>query len=424
MTDKRYTVRPAGGQEDAEAAARLLTSPGILDVFRAQPAEPGCIRILYDGNDPIGAICHRRERWEFGAVTLDVARVWEVSGESGERAFRITGERSVFDALVGDWCDYLRSAGYHLAYTHGELALWPVHGFYPCFFHPRVYIPVSKAIKLRGAHKVRSLKTSDARAVQDLMRGNAGLRPRVFAVGVPHFHHFVVEGPSRSVLGYFSMALDSDNGAPAVFIPEVEVLTREAAETILAHAAPFAKERGMRVLHFPLAAEHPFASACLDLGGYHQLRGTTRDVTLDEEMVRIVDVGSLLTALDTALALRLLDAGVTGDAKDISLDVEGEVVPLRMDAHGIRPVDDLSEPTRIRVPRWAFTQMVMGYRGAMELRKGTVSPDGARKLFSVLFPKCWPLSLCDHDLWDPSLRNPKKYGEKAKAEIRKLRSAF
>src|SRR5690606_15779214 len=110
----------------------------------------------------------------------------------------------------------------------------------------------------------------------------------------PHFHHFAVEGKGRKVHGYFSMSVSDEPGRPKVFVPEVEVEDREAAETILAHAAPFAREKGMRALHFPLAAEHPFARSCLDLGGYFQLRGTTRDITLDEEMVRVIDVRETL----------------------------------------------------------------------------------------------------------------------------------
>jgi hypothetical protein len=269
--ETRLTVRPAASEKGVAEAVRILSSPGIQEIAKAQEDEPGSVHLVYRGEEPVGAIGHRREIWEIGAARLKVARVWECTGEAGETSFARTGDRSVFDALVGSWCEHLRGEGYHLAYTHGELALWPVHGFFPCFYHPRVYIPTLKALRLKEIFKVRSVKTTDAKPMLRMLGRNQHLRPRVFATGVPNFHHYAVEGPGRRVYGYFSMAVSDGNGPPAVFIPEVEVENREAAETILAHAAPFARDKGMRAMHFALAAEHPFASVCLDLGGYFQL---------------------------------------------------------------------------------------------------------------------------------------------------------
>lgn len=417
-------VRAAESAEDVARATRILTSPGVREIAENQADEPGSVHLLERDGEVAGALVHRREEWDLDGATLRVARVWECTGEAGASAFRRTGRREEFDALVGDWLDYLGGVGYHLAFTHGELALWPVHGFFPCFWHPRVYVPTAKALRCRAPYTVRGLMTKDASAIRRLMERNRHLRPRVFATGVPNFHHYTVEGPGRRVFGYFSMAVAEGDEQPGVFIPEVEVENREAAETILAHAAPFAEERGMRALHFPVAAAHPFAAACLDLGGYFQLRGTTRDITLDEEMVRVVDVRGCLESLRDVFATRAATNGAPSEPKDFVLAVGRQRVPLRFDPKGLRIREESESAPVVRIARWAFTQLLMGYHSPRDLRRGVIKPAAGVDLLAPLFPRTWPLSLCDHDLWDPSLREPGKYVPAALSEIRRLRYPF
>jgi len=423
---EEYRVDAAISRREIKRAIRLLGSSAIKAIAEEQRDEPGSIRLLVVGKEVLGALVHRREEWEIGKAKLKVARLFAVTGTSGDDSFRATGLRENFDFLVKDWCAYLRKTGYHLAFAHGELALWPVHDFVPSFFHPRVYIPTAKALKLNppAALKVRNVLTKDATAIGRMMDRNRDLKPRVFAAGVPNFHHYAVEGPGKQIYGYFSMSVTEGNGQPPVFIPEVEIVNREAAETILAHAAPFAEKAGMKALHFPLAAAHPFASACLDLGGYSQIRGTTRDITLDEEMIRVIDVKSCLAAMQGEFAARLKGSLGPDEPIDFVLAVDAEKVPLRFTAKALKVIEGKKGLPEIRVARWAFTQLLMGYRAPTELRHGTVRPIGGVKALTPLFPKTWPLSLCDHDLWDPSLRDPEKYGAAAMNEIRKLRYSF
>ena len=62
--------------------------------------------------------------------------------------------------------------------------------------------------------------------------------------------------------------------------------------------------------------------------------------------------------------------------------------------------------------------------GPGETERTRIRPASLANLFAALFPRTWPLSLCDHDLWDPSLRDPDKYCGDALAQIRKLRYPF
>jgi hypothetical protein len=242
----------------------------------------------------------------------------------------------------------------------------------------------------------------------------------VFATGVPNFNHYVVEALDKSVLGYFSLGLMDGPRLPKVFLPEVETEDRAVAETILAFAAPQARKHGVTALTFPLAADHPFARVCIDLGGYHQIRGATRDVTLDEEMVRVIDVRAVLDAMESDFALRLAEAGVSGEPRELTLAVGNERVPLVLDPQGIRPLEHTDSKAVVSLPRWAFTQLVMGYRTGSDLPPETVSPEGAVRLLNTLFPKTWPLSLCDHDLWDPALKDAKKYSPAAQEALQQV----
>ncbi len=417
-------IRPAESREDVEHAARLLSSPAIKAFADEQRDEPGSIRLLTQNGDPVGAIAHRREYWELGSARLKVARAWECTGEFGDHSFRRTGNRSEFDALVADWLTSLSENGYHLAYAHGELALWPTHGFVPSFFHARVLVPVSRALTLKASHRVRPLRRSDSRHVAKLMKKNRRYRPRVFATGVPNFNHYVVEALDKTIVGYFSLGLLDGPRQPKVFLPEVETADRAVAETILAWAAPHARKRGVGALTFPLAADHPFARVCIDLGGYHQIRGASRDVTLDEEMVRVIDVRAVFEALESNFALRLAEAGVSGEPRELTLVVDEERVPLLLDPKGIRPIEETSSKTVVSLPRWAFTQLVMGYRTGADLPPDTVSPNGAVRLLNTLFPKTWPLSLCDHDIWDPAMKDRDKYVPAAREALKQIRLLY
>lgn len=420
MGNETGLIRPAESPEDIDHAARLLSSPAIKRLAEEQLDEPGSVRLLIRDGQPVGAIVHRREEWEVGSSRLKVARVWECSGEFDEQAFRRTGKRDVFDALVEDWLFSLRQDGYHLAYAHGELALWPRHDFVPSFFHARVMVPVARALTLKARHRVRPLRRSDSRQVAKLMRSNRRHRPQVFATGVPNFNHYVVEARNKRIRGYFSLGLLDGPRQPRVFLPEVETEDRAVAETILAFAAPHGRKHGVTALSFPLAADHPFARVCIDLGGYHQIRGATRDVTLDEEMVRVIDVRSVFESMESDFALRLAEAGVSGEPRELTLVVGSERVPLVLDPKGIRPLDHTDSKTVVSLPRWAFTQLVMGYRTGADLPPETVSPNGAARLLDTLFPKTWPLSLCDHDLWDPSFKDPEKYSPAAREELKRV----
>ena len=89
----------------------------------------------------------------------------ESGGEDGRNLFRTTGDDSLFVLLIEEFLGYLWGRRYPIAFVHGELALFPNHGFVPCFYHPRVYLSTDVAMSLPARYRVRHLKSDDLPAI-------------------------------------------------------------------------------------------------------------------------------------------------------------------------------------------------------------------------------------------------------------------
>jgi hypothetical protein len=405
--------------------SKLLTSSSVASIYRDHPDEPECVRVAESDGELVGGLVYRRDGLRIGSAIVPYAYVKEVSGEAGPGAFRRTGEHGLFDRLLNDTIADLARRRVPVAFAHGELALYTRHGFVPCFYHPRVTIPVKKAKLLPSTLRVRGVMSVDGPALQRLMTANRRERPMFFATGVPDFHHYVVEGPNRRVDGYFSLSVDPESTwQPKVFVPEVEVRSREAAMTVLRHCAEQAVEIGLRTLHFSLGRDHPFAAACVQHGGYFTLRGPTRDATRDEEMICIASLSETLKALQGLLTARMEPVRERDPEWEFAIDMEGERASIRSEGGkvSVRPEEDESYFVghTVRIPRWAMTQLVMGYRSIVDLPNSVVRSQRGR--LARLFPRTWPLSLCDHDLWELALRKKDpRYEPSVLNKVRSLR---
>jgi hypothetical protein len=405
--------------------SEFLTSSSISRIYHDHPDEPECVRVAEIDDEIVGGLVYRREGLRIGPAIVPYAYLKEVSGESGPQAFRRTGEHGLFDRLLTDAMADLARRHVPLAFAHGELALYTRHGFVPCFYHPRVTIPVKKAKNLPSSLRVRGVMSVDGPALQRLMGMNRRERPMFFATGVPDFHHFVVEGPNRKVEGFFSLSVDPESTwQPKVFVPEVEVRSREAAMTVLRHCADKASEIGLRTLHFSLGRDHPFATACVQHGGYFTLRGPTRDATRDEEMIFVASLAEALRALQALLSKRMNPASDRDPEWDFTIDMEGDRAALRCEGGKITvgPVEDESYFVghTVRIPRWAMTQLLLGYRTVEDFPASVVRSQRGR--LARLFPRTWPLSLCDHDLWELALRKrDPRYEPEVLKKVRSLR---
>ena len=307
---------------------------------------------------------------------------------------------------------YVWARRYPIAYVHGELALYPSHGFVPCFFHPRVSVSVEQARELDAPYRVRHLKSDDVRVIAGLRLRFRRYKPAVFAGGVPLFHHFCIENGDRELKGCFSLEVNRDaRWSPCFFAPEADVADRAAARTLLRHAAEQAAEAGLDTLHFPLAPGHPVARLCLELGGSSIVQGPATDATLNEEMIHIADPWRFGEAIKPYFAGRLERARANGMRMRIPFATDRGAWAFEVEngEASIQAIDPELEVC-VELPHWKFTQLLIGFRGTDELDI-ELSAEQAEVL-QLLLPKTWPYSMPDADHFEPRT-NPMPYTKQA-----------
>lgn len=393
-------IRPARTKEDLDRAVEFLGTPRVRQIAEAHPQERGSVRICEHGGEILGVLLIDPSPLRIRSVPVRCARILETPGEDGRMLFRRTGQRELFEFMLEEFLGYLWGRRYPCAFVHGELALYPAFGFVPCYYHPRVYVGVDRALSLPKTYRVRHFKSEDAIGVLQMRQKNQNSKPIVFATGVPMFHHFSVIGPNRRVMGYFSLeANPKATFNPPFFAPEVEVQDRQAACTILRHGAEKAREMGLDEIHFPVGPGHPLASVCLELGGRCVVKGASSDPFLDEEMIFLSDPPGFIRALAPWFQARL-KLGVDAAALvSVPLRTERGAWRLRIEGDGVVLAEMESVPPDcVELPHWKLTQLFVGYRGVGDLGFELL-PDHEQTL-RTLFPRAWPYSMSDPDLWE------------------------
>lgn len=379
-------------EQEIARACELVRSTRPREIAEAHPEERGCVRLLEIEGKVLAACFFDPLPLRVRDAAVRCARIHEAQGADGRAIFRRTGSRDLFDLLYEEMLGYLWARGYPMAYAHGELTLFPQHGFVPCFYHPRVCVKTAAALRLPSPYRVRHLKSDDVRHIPALKALNRESKPVVYATGVPRFHHFCVETPAREIRGCFSLEADAEaTWVPRVFVPEVEASDREAVWTILHHCARKAEEVQLDELSFPVAASHPVGRACIELGGYAAVRGAHTDPVKDEEMLCLLERRQLFADL-------ALPAPASGGP--IAVSTERGCWTLQAEEGRIgAAVEARPPPSAVRMPDWAFTQMIAGYRSVEEI--DAPLPPSARDWLRTVFPKTWPYSMPDPDHWEP-----------------------
>ena len=397
LSDSR--IRPARTEDDLARAAEFLGTPRVREIVDGHPEERGAVRICEIDDRIVGGILLDPTPMRVRGVEVRCARSCETSGEDGRQRFRETGRRDLFAHLLEETLGYIWVKRYPLAFVHGELSLYPEHGFVPCFWHPRTYVETHRALALKATYQVRRFKADDVAGITELRVRHRRWKPVVFAAGVPAFHHFSILDGDRRVRGCFSLAARPEaRYTPKLFAPEVEVDDRAAACTFLRHAAEQAKELGLDSIHFPLGPGHPVARLCLELGGRAVLKGAATDPFLDEEMLFMVDPPRLAAALRPWFERRLAGEGRSIEAS-VPIVTEGGAWLLRV-AEGtvaLTPLDRVPAKA-LEIPRWKLTQLMAGYRAVRELDAALDAEE--EEILNLLFPKTWPYSLPDPDHFD------------------------
>jgi len=412
-------IRPARTEEDLDRAQEFLQTRRMREIVEGHPNERGCVRICEEGDEILGALLLDPSPLRLRGVEIRCARVVECGGEDGRNLFRTTGDDSLFVLLIEEFLGYLWGRRYPIAFVHGELALFPNHGFVPCFYHPRVYLSTEVAMSLPARYRVRHLKSDDLPAIAAIRQHHVAAKPAVYATGVPMFHHFTVEGPDRDVRGYFSLEVNPESRwTPAFFAPEVDGIDRDALFSILSYCASKARPHQIDQMHFPVAADHPMGRACMELGGYAVLRGAATDPRVDEEMIHVVDHARLIEALQPWFEQRLIDRKATELSASIAIDTDPDRWTLRVEAGDVTLSRRANEEPGIEIPHWALTQLIVGYRAASEIDPPL--SDEVIRVLDLLFPKTWPYSSPDPDHWE-LVDPPAPYSEQALSRVLETR---
>jgi hypothetical protein len=407
----RATIRPARTEEDLARAQAFLQTKRMREIVEGHPEEKGCVRLCEEDGEILAAVLIDPSPLRLRGVDIRCARIVETGGEDGRSLFRKTGDDSLFVLMIEEFLGYLWGRRYPIAFVHGELALFPDHGFIPCFYHPRAYLNTDVAMNLPSRYRVRHLKSDDLPEIMRIRQEHTRSKPSVYASGVPMFHHFTVESPARKVRGYFSLEINPESRwTPAFFAPEVDGLDRDALFTILSYCAAKARPLGIEQLHFPVAPEHPMGRACLELGGYAVMRGAATDPRVDEEMIHVIDHPRLVESLAPWFEKQLDRRKATELAAAIPIDTGPDRWVLRVDNGVVTLTRRADDEPGVPIPHWALTQLFVGYRSAEEI--DPAPPEEVRRILDLLFPKTWPYSSPDPDHWE-SVEPPAPYSKQA-----------
>ena len=426
-------VRRAASEEDLKRAAELLSYQGRKHPEQfASPdaAERAGIYVVGETDRVEGAGYFNETELGVGSTVLRAVRPYEMGGEAEgvpDPAF-VRSFRGCFKLA--------REHGLHLAVVHGSMFDHAFCGFVPCFYYPVVTLPVAAAKRI-VTHATME-KADDEQAERARL---AYLRdpyvPKMSAFiggGVPHAvtEDGEVTGYARVVRNYvpaehFMM--------PFGHVCDVTVQTREAALAVIRLAAELGEKVGDEEVCFMQSHMTMLTQTMLSLGGTYVLRKSCDQAGLDAEMVAIIDLAGLTRDLQGEFQSRL-ESSPVGDAA-FSMEMAGMTVGFVVRSGRLDIVDKKQKVHR-KLPRWIVTRLVMGYYSGDDVltmgplpwdRSDGKTPDDPKldnrplelphreaALFRALFPKLWPTSLPDPDVWPWVIGkpHPKYQGEEHK----------
>jgi len=411
-------VRRASSQDDLADAADLLSYAARHHPKHFQSpedAEQAGVYVVGEEGEVEGAGYFEETELSVGGTVLRAVRPGEMGAEADgvpDPAF-VKGFRACFKLA--------RERGIRVAVVHGSQFDHAFCGFVPCFSYPVVTLLSDQAADI-----VTSAKMSEAGDVQAEAGSRAYLHdpyaPKLSAYiggGVPH-----VIRQGREVAGYvrvnrnFSPA--SHYGMPFGYVTDITLQTREAALAVIRLAGELVQEGGGEDICLMQSHMTLITQTVLSLGGTYLLRGPCPFVGLDAEMVAIIDLAGLTKDLESEFAARLRDSSTKHLRAAFSIGMGGQVVAFVNSPGGLQITTEKQTVHR-RLPRWIVTRLCMGYYSGKDIltmgpipwdRSDGKTPDDLQldnkvldmpkaeaTLFAALFPRLWPTSTPDPDVW-------------------------
>ena len=445
-------ARKVASEEDLEGAKKYLTRSyhgkrepeGFLSVKAAQEAD---IYVVTEKGRIESAGYDGEMEWGIGSTVLTVSRPREMAMES------VGVPHPAFVKSMRGCYRMAKERGRTLAVMHGSMYDHGFCGLVPSFYYCVATLPVEIARDVPV--QIESGEVTDE---EERKKGRVALLKDTYAAKITAFlgggATHVLE-KNGEVLGYyrvnpgvFEKARKAEMAKPFGYVNSITVANREAALAVLRHAAELAGEAGEREVRILESHETLITQTILSLGGTYLMRSSCPLSGLDAEMAAILDFEGLTHQLGGEFCSRVEKTKPLSTAR-LSLEMEGAVVGFVWDSDELRIVSEKQKGHCV-LPRWVVTRLYMGYySGADVLTMGPIpwdrsdgknSDDPKRdmqvlslgekevNLFKVLFPKLWPCSLPDPDVWPwvigekhPQYQHPDIKSPEMRAQIDALR---
>ena len=447
-------IRRAASTGDLKVAAGLMKYISALrpEHFRsADSAAKAGIFVVGEEGKLTAAGYFNKEEMLIGSTVIPCSRAAELSMES---------RGAPHPAMMCAYQAYFRLArqqDIHLALVHGCQYTHPFVGFVPCFYYSIATLPAEQARRLTTSAVCEKVDAQERQTAQRafLLDPNAPkMHPRMMPGEIVAFR----EGGQTTGYARIKSALERTDSAVMLKRPldytllsDLTVSTREAARAAIKLAGELTAKAKRKTVCMMQSHLSLVTQTIIGLGGEYRLRRPCNDVRLGAQMVCVLDLAGLTRQLEDEFQVRLSRSAAREVKAAFSLEMNGELVGFEAENGKLRLVQ-LRQSIHRYLPRWIVTRLYLGYYSGEEVlamgplpwdRGDGMVPDDLQldnspltlpepesSLFCALFPKLWPTSWPDTDVWAWLLgqKHPAYYfgmekhlSDKAKATIARLR---
>ncbi|MFN4179702.1 MAG: GNAT family N-acetyltransferase [Armatimonadota bacterium] len=327
-----------------------------------------------------------------------IVRMGGIGGVETDEAYR---KRGFARRLLETANEYMRENGFDIAGLFGISDFYERWGYIPALPEYRLKIPTDNLKNAKMKHAV--VEYSDQYKLDALRIYECNNRYRICSIvrypeswsGFVRGTDWFVEADvkvfvdeSGKVIGYLSLDKVKDRTAVA----EVGYATQEVFESMAAFLFERAKEHGHEEVILLIPPDHEFAIylrryGCTATQVFHRSGGG---------MMRIINLGSLMTKLSPELSRRMAEAWIFGREFEkgfaIVTDIGNVLVKVKGDKVEVSPVPNLSVEEKLELSQGKLTQLLTGYQTIDILvanQEAQCSPT-LIPLLRVLFPPNYP----------------------------------
>jgi RNA polymerase sigma factor (sigma-70 family) len=404
MVDGALKSFPLPG-DFADVVVRMVTSDG--DLQKCIELMGGYAKSIADAQR-MGMFVVEEEGEVESAGQLEVGQ-WGIGSTIVKRAYSGAGVARESDGVpdplfVKGYQGHFKLAkenGCRLVIVHGSQYDHGFCGFVPCFYHAYATGMLQE--------KVKSIPTrATVREVRDEREREEG-----WDAFMRDPYSVKMGGESPGPVGY---VVEQDGEPVGYLSTDGTSLTYKTREAVLA-----AMKWGKAEYAWSMSSHMSMhTQTILSLGGKYVLRPSCDVVGLDNEMVAIIDLIGLTQDLQGEFQSRLMASPAHNIDADFSIEMGGETVGFIVNSGRAEIIAQKQKIHRI-LPRWVVTRLYMGYYSGEDiLNMGPIPydrsdgktpddpnldmkelhlPESEAELFKALFPKLWPCSCPDDDVW-------------------------